>query len=109
MVATTTPTFAGFPLGVTFGHFVSTLDLTLASSYNPAFIAAQGGIAGAEAALIAGLFAGTEYLNVHSTFAMGGEIRGFLAQVPEPTSLVVLGSGLLAFGLLLGWRRNRRI
>src|SRR2546426_23563 len=34
-VATTTPTFAGFPLGVTSGSYDNTLDLTLASSYNP--------------------------------------------------------------------------
>jgi len=54
-VATTTPTFAGFPLGVTSGSFDNTLDLTLASSYNPAFVTATGGtIAGAEAALLAG-------------------------------------------------------
>ena len=35
-VATTTPTFAGFPLGVTSGTYLNTLDLTLASSWNPA-------------------------------------------------------------------------
>ena len=42
-VATTTPTFAGFPLGVTSGTYNTTLDLTQASSYNPAFITANGG------------------------------------------------------------------
>ena len=42
-VATTTPTFANFPLGVTSGTYDNTLDLTLASSYNPAFVTAQGG------------------------------------------------------------------
>jgi hypothetical protein len=41
-VATTTPTFAGFPLGVTSGTYMNTLDLTLASSYNPAFVTANG-------------------------------------------------------------------
>src|SRR5215510_1476709 len=39
-VATTTPTFLGFPLGVTSGSYDQTLDLNLASSYNPAFITA---------------------------------------------------------------------
>jgi hypothetical protein len=38
MVATTTPTFTGFPLGVTSGTYSHDFDLTLASSYNPAFI-----------------------------------------------------------------------
>ena len=42
-VATTTPTFAGFPLGVTSGAYLNTLDLTLASSYNPAYVTANGG------------------------------------------------------------------
>jgi hypothetical protein len=107
-VATTLPSFAGFPLGVTSGHFDNTFDMTLATSYNPAFVTAQGGITAAENALLAGAFAGKEYLNVHTTAFPGGEIRGFLVAVPEPASLVVLGSGLLAFGLLLGWRRNRR-
>jgi len=100
-VATTTPTFAGFPLGVTSGTYINTLDLTLASSYNPAFVTANGGsIAASEAALIGGAFAGTDYLNIHSSFAPGGEIRGFLTQVPETSSasLVVVGiAALLSF------------
>src|SRR5215204_3901078 len=42
IVATTVPTFPGFPLGVTSGSYLQTFDMTLASSYNPAFITAQG-------------------------------------------------------------------
>src|SRR6267142_3528198 len=42
-VATTTPTFAGFPLGVTSGTYDNTLDLTLASSWNNSYITANGG------------------------------------------------------------------
>src|SRR5258707_413491 len=38
-VATTTPTFTGFPGGVTAGSYDNTFDMSLASSYNPAFIA----------------------------------------------------------------------
>ena len=88
-VATTTPYFAGFPLGVTSGSYSNTLDLTLASSYNPAFITANGGTtAGAEAALLASMAADTAYLNIHTTVVPGGEIRGFLTPVtvPEPSS-----------------------
>src|SRR5262249_37655633 len=49
-VATTTPSFPGFPTGVTSGNFgPMTFDLTMASSYNPVFVTANGGVAGAEA------------------------------------------------------------
>src|SRR3982750_1240211 len=40
LVATTTPTFPDFPLGVTAGTYDRTFDLTDASSYNPAFVTA---------------------------------------------------------------------
>ena len=42
-VATTVPAFPGFPLGVTSGTYDHVLDLTSASSYNPAFVTMEGG------------------------------------------------------------------
>jgi CHRD domain/NHL repeat len=77
-VATVVPAFPGFPLGVTSGTAAFVLDLTSASAYNPAFVTAQGGLANAETALIAGLIAGETYLNIHTTLLPGGEIRGFV-------------------------------
>jgi hypothetical protein len=78
-VATQTPTFSGFPLGVTAGTYSQAFDLTMTSSFNPSFVTANGGTAaGAEAALVAGMANGKAYLNIHSSFATGGEIRGFL-------------------------------
>ena len=79
-VATTTPTFPGFPLGVTAGTYNQTFDMTAATSYNPAFVTANGGVAAAEAALFAGLQTGQAYLNIHTSMFPGGEIRGFLQE-----------------------------
>lgn len=97
-VATQTPTFAGFPLGVTSGSYSATFDLASVASWNSEFITASGGtVAGAEAALAAGLAGGMAYLNVHSSFAPSGEIRGFLvASVPEPGTAALLGAAFAA-------------
>ncbi|HKZ81038.1 MAG TPA: CHRD domain-containing protein [Pyrinomonadaceae bacterium] len=105
-VATTLPTFAGFPSGVTSGTYDNTLDLMADSSYNPSFLTANGGAAGAETALIAALMQGRAYLNVHTTTFGGGEIRGFLVAVPEPTTMLLLATGLS--GLAVKAYRKRR-
>ena len=104
-VATTTPSFAGFPVGVTSGTYSDTLDLTLASSYNPAFVTANGGTtAGAESALAAAMAGGNAYWNIHSQAFPGGEIRGFLVAVPEPSTISLIGLGT---GALI-WRLRRK-
>lgn len=107
-VATQVPSFVGFPLGVMAGSFDNVYDLTLASSWNPAFVTANGGTpAGAEAALAAGLLAGRAYFNIHTNLFPAGEIRGFL-QVEEPQSIALAGLGLLAlFGVTKLRRRAR--
>ena len=97
-VATTTPTFTGFPSGVTSGSYFHLFDLTQASSWNPAFITANGGTTtSAEAVLLAGLPADQTYLNIHSTVDAGGEIRGFLVVSPEPGTFLLAGAVLAGF------------
>jgi hypothetical protein len=104
-VASQTPTFVGFPLGVKAGTYDHTFDMSLSSSYNAAFITNNGGTVGsAFNALVAGLNDGKAYLNVHTTSFGGGEIRGLLAPVPEPETWALMLAGLA----VLGWVARRR-
>ncbi|MEO7245337.1 MAG: CHRD domain-containing protein [Rubrivivax sp.] len=110
-VATTTPTFLGFPSGVTSGTYDATFDMTLASSYRSGFIDDHGGTTAlAFAALLEGLDDGLAYFNLHTSAFPGGEIRGQLSlvrepvAVPEPASAALVLAGL---ALLLSSRRRQ--
>ena len=105
-VATMLPTFTGFPSGETSGAYAAFFDTSQESFWNPTFVTNNGGTtAGAEAALLAALNAGTSYFNIHSSVYPGGEIRGFLAApIPEPAQILMLLAGLPL--LLLRRREN---
>jgi hypothetical protein len=114
-VGTTIPSFPGFPLGVTFGTYDHTFDLTANSTYNLAnmppgntgnpFLGLSA--ATAEPVFVAALLAGETYLNIHTSMFPTGEIRAFLNPVPLPAALPLFATGLGALGLL-GWRRKKK-
>ena len=80
---------------MTSGSYDHTFDLTLASSYNPDFIAANGGtISTASNALFAALEEGRAYFNIHTSAFPGGEIRGFLLLPPTRITAIALVSGV---------------
>jgi len=106
--ATVAVPFVGFP-PATSGTYAQVFDLTNAASFNPVFITGNGGtVSAARAALIAGMFAGLTYANIHNQEFPAGEISGQLVvATPEPASLVLFGSGLaVCAGLALRRRRT---
>lgn len=107
-VATQTPSFAGFPLGVTSGSMDTTFNLALSSSWNPSYISGNGGTpAGAEAAFFAAMNSGRAYFNIHTSFRSAGEIRGFMlpVPVPEPATMALAAVG---FAAVIVGRRSRK-
>jgi hypothetical protein len=103
-VATTTPSFIGFPLGVTSGTFHTVLNLLDPASYNPAFITMNGGnVAAADIVFENNLTDGQTYFNIHTNAFLGGEVRAFLL-TPEPTTAALTLSAAVALWLL---RRKR--
>lgn len=107
-VAVTPGTLPGFPVGVTAGSYATVIDLSVATNWTTGFVNNFGGgtLAGAQAALISGFENDRAYFNIHSTAFPGGEIRGFIAPVPEPATLPLLGVSLLALGAVARRRRH---
>ena len=85
--------------------YFQTFDTIFVATYSASFVTnfGSGTIAGAEAALAAGLASGQAYVNLHNATFPGGEIRGNLALVPEPSSYILTASALA----LLLYRRRR--
>ncbi|HEX5127959.1 MAG TPA: PEP-CTERM sorting domain-containing protein [Rhodocyclaceae bacterium] len=82
------------------GAATVTFDLDLLTVKN------GGSVSTAFNTLILGIEVGQSYLNIHTTAFPGGEIRGFLRPVPEPSiyDMMFAGLGMLGFA---GRRRIR--
>ena len=101
--------FTNFPAGIQTGTYMQSFDLTLDATYSAGFLGANGGTAaGAQSAFISNMLSGLTYVNIHSDFAPGGEIRGQLASVPDPASLGLIGLGLIGLAVLRRVGRHRR-
>jgi hypothetical protein len=106
----------GFPLGVTSGNFSHTFDLSLASTYDAGYLAGSGGTAAmARDRLLDAMQVGVAndplpgdssiaYFNIHTSFRSGGEIRGNLAPIPEPSAMLLLTCGVTSLAFARRWR-----
>jgi CHRD domain/PEP-CTERM motif len=97
--------FQGFP-AATSGVYFQTADLTVSTLFNAGFLTQHGGTAAqAEADLLAGLAAGNAYIDINNLPFGTGEIRGQLAAVPEPSTALLLATGLAS---VAAFRYKRR-
>jgi hypothetical protein len=104
--ATQVPSFVNFPSGVMAGSYDMTFDTTQASTWNAAFVTANGSVAGAETAFFDGMMDGNAYFNIHTTSFGGGEIRANLVPIPEPSTYALLLAGLAVVGGVATRRRR---
>lgn len=108
-VAVGNPSLPGFPIGVTNGsQNNAVVDLNNVANFNNAFVTNNGGtVATARAAFLTALNAGNTYFNIHTSTFGGGEIRGQLIAVPEPSTCALVGIASLLFAARRRWKMKK--
>jgi hypothetical protein len=95
------------PNPVVSGSSFNVFDLDDIATYGGGFLAQNGGTAAsAKAALLAALYSGRAYFNVHNQTYPAGEIRGQITIVPEAGTWAMLIAG---FGVVGAAARRRRL
>jgi len=102
-----TAPFAGFPLGVTSGTYDMTFNTLDAAFYDPRFLSFAGDSAHAEILLFQWIrIPNRAYLNIYTANFPLGEIRGFPVPTPEPTTMLLLSTGLAGIAAMSKRRRK---
>lgn len=91
------------PNDVVFSPFASGVGGTISGKWD-----APEGNATTLAAQIPNLLNNHAYINFHTTQFGGGEVRGTLVVVPEPGTVLLMASGMLAIAIVGRSRRNYR-
>ena len=94
------------------GTYSAVYDLDVVNPFRTTFTSANGGTTmTAFAALRSAMDAdnGRSYYNIHTMAFPGGEIRGNLAPIPEPATLMTFLIGSAVLGLTSRRRRKRSI
>ncbi len=99
--------FSGLLSGVVASHIHASAgygtNAPVVLSLNPPLGSTAGSIIGSSdvsMAIVTALTNGLAYVNIHTSVFPGGEIRGQIEPVPEPSTLALAGFGLLTLAVL---------
>jgi hypothetical protein len=82
------------PVVIPFPAFPAATSGTYSQTFDLSTFSFGGGLT--ETTFLTGLESGLAYVNIHNVTFPAGEIRGQLNMTPEPSSLLLLGTGALA-------------
>jgi hypothetical protein len=99
-----------FPVGVQGATYSQNFDLGQNSVYGLSFLNNNGGTAnGARDAMLAAFDSGRAYFNIHTSPNFGGgEIRAWIAPVPEPGTWALMALGLAGMAAAARRRASAR-